>query len=61
MTSGELRRPTDRTCERCGREETWDTGVESWRIVVVDGEKRTGNVYCVHEWDINGRFAPFES
>jgi hypothetical protein len=61
MTSGELRRPTDRACERCGREEMWDTDVESWRIVVVDGERQSGNVYCVHEWDINGRFAPFES
>ena len=60
MTSGELRRPTERTCELCGREERWDTDVESWRIVVVDGERRSGNVYCVHEWDINGRFAPFE-
>jgi hypothetical protein len=61
MTSGELRRPTERTCERCGREETWDVDVESWRIVVVDGERRSGNVFCVHEWDINGQFAPFDS
>jgi hypothetical protein len=60
MSKGELRRPTDRSCERCGRQERWDASAESWRIVV-DGERRlAGNVYCIHEWDINGRFAPFE-
>ena len=59
MTEGELRRPTDRTCERCGRQENWDVTVESWRIVVEDGERLAGNVDCVHEWDINGQFAPF--
>jgi hypothetical protein len=59
MTPGQLRRPTDRTCERCGRRETWDRDEESWRIVVDDGERIAGNVYCVHEWDINGQFVPF--
>lgn len=61
MSHSDLRRPTDRTCERCGREEKWDTAVESWRIVVADGDRLAGDVYCVHEWDINGRFTPFES
>ncbi|MFC4356595.1 HEWD family protein [Halobium salinum] len=54
----ELRRPTDRTCERCGREEMWRDG--SWRVAEVDGERRVGSVYCVHEWDINGTFVPFD-
>jgi hypothetical protein len=60
MSEPQLRRPTDRTCERCGRAETWDGSVSSWRITVEDGERRVGNVYCIHEWDINGRFSPFE-
>jgi predicted ABC-type ATPase len=60
MAHGDLRRPTDRACERCGRREIWDTTAESWRIVVEDGERHAGNTYCIHEWDINGRFAPFE-
>ena len=59
MADGELRRPTDRTCELCGRQETWDAGAESWRIVVDDGGRLAGNVYCIHEWDITGRFTPF--
>jgi hypothetical protein len=59
MSKPQLRRPTERACERCGREETWDASAKSWRIVVADGERRAGNVYCIHEWDINGRFAPF--
>jgi hypothetical protein len=60
MTEGELRRPTERACELCGRQEAWDGEIESWRIAVEEGERLTGRVYCVHEWDINGRFAPFE-
>lgn len=51
-----LRTPTDRVCERCGRIERWDDEIESW---VVDEEP--GEIYCIHEWDINGSFAPIES
>ncbi|MXR42187.1 hypothetical protein GRX01_12660 [Halobaculum sp. WSA2] len=50
-----IRRPRARTCERCGREERLDDATGSW--VVADG---TGEVYCIHEWDINGSFVPFE-
>ncbi|XVH31355.1 HEWD family protein [Haloferacaceae archaeon DSL9] len=52
-----LRRPTKRTCERCGRTERWDETGSTWRI---DATGETGSVYCVHEWDINGTFVPFE-
>ncbi|WP_340640817.1 HEWD family protein, partial [Halogeometricum borinquense] len=24
------------------------------------GERQVGSPYCIHEWDINGTFAPFE-
>lgn len=58
MSDPELRRPTERTCERCGREETWTD--DNWRVAEVDGERRTGSVHCVHEWNINGTFVPFE-
>ncbi len=51
-----LRRPTDRTCERCGRHEQWNAKTESWEI----GENAHGSIYCIHEWDINGRFMPIE-
>ncbi|WP_435125169.1 HEWD family protein [Halobaculum sp. D14] len=50
----QIRRPTERTCERCGREERWDEDDETWHI---DGD--AGDVYCIHEWDINGSFVPF--
>lgn len=52
--STSLRTPTERTCEICGRAETWSEDTETW---LVDDE--AGDVYCVHEWDINGQFAPF--
>lgn len=50
-----LRRPTVRRCDRCGRTERWDDDHESW--LVADDP---GSVYCLHEWDINGSFVPFE-
>jgi len=46
----ELRRPTERTCECCGRHERWS---ERSRRVAEPGE-----VFCVHEWDIDGSFVP---
>ncbi|MFC7068963.1 HEWD family protein [Halobaculum lipolyticum] len=52
-----IRRPRERACERCGREERFDDAAESW---VVAGDDLVGEVYCVHEWDINGTFVPFE-
>ncbi|SNR51071.1 HEWD family protein [Halorubrum vacuolatum] len=45
--------PTERTCERCGRSERWDDAVEGWRI-----DEDAGQIYCLHEWDINGTFVP---
>ncbi|WP_435094006.1 HEWD family protein [Halorubrum sp. N11] len=45
--------PRERECELCGREERWDDDADGWRI---DGEP--GEVYCIHEWDINGTFTP---
>jgi hypothetical protein len=54
----ELRKPTERQCELCGRREVWDESSCSWRVERVDGSPQTGNVYCLHEWDINGTFVP---
>ncbi|WP_198530029.1 HEWD family protein [Halorubrum aethiopicum] len=47
--------PTERTCELCGRVERWNADVEGWRI-----DEEPGDVYCIHDWDINGTYAPFE-
>lgn len=52
--SVELRKPEERTCEDCGRRERWDEDAGTWRAT------ETGSVYCLHEWDINGSFLPFE-
>ena len=60
MSGAKLCTPTDRTCELCGRRETWDADAESWRAVEEGGERREGKAFCIHEWDINGRFVPFE-
>jgi hypothetical protein len=57
-----LRTPTERTCERCGRIEVWEEEAGTWRLAVDEaGTPQTvGSPYCIHEWDINGTFAPFE-
>jgi len=46
---------TKRACELCGREERWDADMTGWRIADEPGE-----VYCIHEWDINGTYTPVE-
>ncbi|MFB6142852.1 MAG: HEWD family protein [Halorientalis sp.] len=56
----ELIPPTERVCERCGRRDVWDEDAESWVIARADGERRAGNPHCLHEWDINGDYNPFE-
>ncbi|SFR41286.1 HEWD family protein [Halogeometricum limi] len=60
MTGPTLRTPTRRTCEICGRTEKWDDAEASWRVTDADDETTVGSLYCIHEWDINGTFAPFE-
>jgi hypothetical protein len=50
--------PTERTCERCGRQDRWDEETENWVIATVDGDRKAGNVSCIHEWDINGSYNP---
>ena len=60
MSGAKLRTPTDRTCELCERHEKWDADAESWRVVEEDGEQRNGKRFCIHEWDINGRFSPVD-
>ncbi|MFW6017715.1 MAG: HEWD family protein [Halapricum sp.] len=53
--------PTERECERCGRVDVWDDERMNWTIREDDGEKLTGDPQCIHEWDINGSYNPFES
>jgi len=55
-----LRTPEARACERCGREERWDDDAETWVIAGAEDELAVGNPHCIHEWDINGTFAPLE-
>ncbi|MGM0592720.1 MAG: HEWD family protein [Halobacteriota archaeon] len=58
--SVQLRRPTERVCEQCERVETWDADRGAWQLGQENGEKLVGNPHCIHEWDINGTFNPFE-
>lgn len=53
-----LNPPRRRECRRCGRCDTWDDDVGDWRIRVIDGEKRAGDPFCLHEWDITGTHKP---
>ncbi|MFO8114625.1 MAG: HEWD family protein [Halorubrum sp.] len=45
--------PRERECELCGRRERWNDEAVGWQI-----DDEPGEVYCIHEWDINGTFAP---
>ncbi len=52
--------PTERVCERCGRRDVWDEDSETWVAAREDGQPLVGEPHCVHEWDINGTYNPFE-
>ncbi len=52
--------PTKRQCERCGRSEVWDEDQSTWVVAVENGTKEPGQPHCLHEWDINGSYNPFE-
>ncbi|OVE86257.1 HEWD family protein [Natronolimnobius baerhuensis] len=56
--SAQVRSPTARVCERCGREERWDDELGAWQLARKDGKKLVGSPHCLHEWDINGTFNP---
>ncbi|WP_331233154.1 HEWD family protein [Natronorarus salvus] len=57
MSTVRLRRPIQRDCERCSRAEAWDEETGSWRIEASD---TVGDPFCIHEWDIDGTFRPYE-
>lgn len=54
--SAQIRTPSERTCQDCGREEYWDDEVDNWRV----SDDHVGNVHCIHSWDITGSFTPVE-
>jgi hypothetical protein len=54
----EITPPTERSCERCGREDVWNDEQGKWTIRVEDGERLVGDQHCIHEWDINGHYSP---
>lgn len=58
MADVTLNPPTRRACLLCDREDVWDEETGEWRIRVVDGERRSGNRFCLHEWDIAGTHRP---
>lgn len=58
VMSTDLRTPDRRECERCGRVEVWEDA--HWRIHETDDGGRVGDPFCIHEWDINGSFPPFD-
>ncbi|ELY72463.1 MULTISPECIES: HEWD family protein [Natrinema] len=59
--STQVRKPTARICESCGRGEQWDERLEAWQIARDGGEKQVGNPHCIHEWDITGTFTPVDA
>lgn len=60
LARSSIRTPSKRVCEVCGRTEEWNPTKESWVITTVDGQSVVGDPHCIHEWDINGSFSPYE-
>jgi len=58
MSDVRLNPPTERRCLVCGREDVWDPEAGEWRVRVEDGEKVSGERFCMHEWDIAGTHRP---
>ena len=58
MDEVQLNPPKERRCLVCGREDVWDDAAGEWRIREADGEKLTGDRFCMHEWDITGTHKP---
>ncbi|MDY6818835.1 MAG: HEWD family protein [Halobacteriales archaeon] len=56
MSEVDLVPPDRRTCVQCGREDVWNDG--EWEIRRQDGERVSGDPFCLHEWDINGSYNP---
>jgi len=54
VMSDVLRTPERRVCERCGRTERHDEEEGGWQVVT------DGDLYCIHEWDIDGDFVPVQ-
>lgn len=53
-----LNPPSRRECLECGRVDVWDQERGEWRIEEVNSEKRAGERFCLHEWDITGTHTP---
>ncbi len=60
MGRSPIRTPGRRECEQCGRREAWDESVQSWSIANEGETRAVGDPLCIHEWDINGTFSPYE-
>lgn len=58
MSDVTLNPPKTRTCVLCNRQDVWDDSVQDWTIRIEDGEKLTGDRFCLHEWDITGSHKP---
>lgn len=54
--TAEIRVPERRECTNCSRTESWDDGEEAWRVE----DDAVGDIYCIHDWDITGKFSPVE-
>jgi hypothetical protein len=52
--------PTERICERCGREDVWDAEKQTFVARENNGATERGNPHCLHEWDINGKYNPLQ-
>lgn len=59
MSEPELSPPRERECERCGRRDVWDDDAPGWKVAAGDDE-RAGKPFCIHEWDVDGTYNPFE-
>lgn len=58
MADVTLNPPSRRACLDCGRVDVWDGDAGEWRIHEANGERKSGDPFCLHEWDITGTHRP---
>lgn len=57
----DIRAPSVRRCERCGRVEQWNSRRTTWECRRPSEKGPAETRHCIHEWNVTGSFCPVSS